>query len=54
LTIVKDYECGRCKGLHNDEEEVKNIKPGKDMIKVVKEICYFGDVVGSSGEVQVQ
>jgi len=26
LTRVKDYECGRCKGFHDDEEEVKYVK----------------------------
>jgi len=46
-TRVKDYECGRRKGFHNDEEEVKYIKLGNDMIDipVVQESCYLGDVV---------
>jgi len=26
LARVKDYECERCKGLHDDEEEVKYVK----------------------------
>jgi len=34
---VKDYECGRCKGLHDHKEEVKYIKSGNDMIEVVQE-----------------
>jgi len=49
---VKDYECGHCKGFHNDEEELKYLKLGNDMIEVVQDICYLGDVVGSSGDVQ--
>jgi len=32
LTRVKDDECGRCKGLHDDEEEVKHIKLRNDVI----------------------
>jgi len=52
LTRVKDHECGRCNGLQNDEEELKYVKPGNDMIKVVQEFCYLGSVVGSSGDVQ--
>jgi len=48
LTRVKDYECGRCKGLHNDEEEMKYVKLGNDMIAVVQEFCYLSEVVGSS------
>jgi len=36
LTSVKDYECGRCTGFHNDEEEVKYVKLGNDMIEVVQ------------------
>jgi len=48
LTRVKDYECGRCKGLHNDEEEVKCM----DMIEVVQEFCCLGDIiVGGGGDV---
>jgi len=49
---VKDYDCGRCKGLHDDEEEVKHVKLGNDMIEVVEEFCYLGDVVGSSEDIQ--
>jgi len=49
---VKDYECGRCKGFHDDEEKVKYVKLGNDMIEVVQEFCYFGNVVESSGDVQ--
>jgi len=37
LTRVKDYKCGRCKDLHDDEEEVKYVKLGNDMIEVVQE-----------------
>jgi len=35
LTRVKDYEYGRCKGFHDDEEEVKYLKLGNDIIEVV-------------------
>jgi len=49
---VKDYECGRCKGFHDDEEEVKYEKLGNDVIEVFQEFCYLCDVVGSSGDVQ--
>jgi len=52
LTRVKDYECGLCKGLHDDEEEVKYAKLGNDMTEVIEEFCYLGDVVRSSGDVQ--
>jgi len=38
--------------LHDDEEEVKYVKLGNDMIEVVLEFCYLSDVVGSSGDVQ--
>jgi len=51
LTRVKYYECGCCKGFHNDKEEVKYIKLGNDMIEVVQEFCYLGGVVGSIGDV---
>jgi len=33
-----DYKCGRCKGFHDDEEEVKYVKFGNDMIEVVQRI----------------
>jgi len=46
---MKKYEC---KGLHDDEEEVKYVKFGNDMIKVVQEFCYLCHVVESSGDVQ--
>jgi len=46
---VKDYECGRCKGFHDDEEEVKiRIILGNDMIEVVQEFCYYGEFVRSN------
>jgi len=38
LTRVKDYECGHCKGFHDDEEEVKYVKLGNNMIEVVPRI----------------
>jgi len=38
---MKDYECGRCTDLHDDEEEVKYVKLGNDMIEVVQEFCYL-------------
>jgi len=38
LTRVKDYECGRCKGLHDNEEEVKYVKLGNDMIEEGSEV----------------
>jgi len=47
---VKDYKCQCCKGFHDDE--VKYVKLGNDMIEVVQEICYLGDVVRSSGDAQ--
>jgi len=36
----------------DDEKEMKYVKLGNDMIKVIQEFCYLGDVVGSSGDVQ--
>jgi len=36
LIRVKDYECGRCKGFHNNEEDVKYVKLGNDVIEVSK------------------
>jgi len=49
---VKDYDCGCCKGFHDDEEEVKYVKLENDMIEEVQEFCCLGDAVGSSGDVQ--
>jgi len=43
LTRVKNYECGQCKGVHDDKEEVKSAKLRNDMIKVVQEFCYLCD-----------
>jgi len=40
---VKDYECGHCKGFH--EDEVKYVKIGNDMIEVVQEFCYLVKVL---------
>jgi len=31
---------------------VKYVKLGNDMIEVVQEFCYLGDVIGSSGDIQ--
>jgi len=45
LTRMKDYECGRCKGLHDDEEDVKYVKLGNDMMEVSQEFCRLGDVL---------
>jgi len=39
---VKDYECGRCKGLLDDDEEVKYVKLGNDTIEVVQEFLLLG------------
>jgi len=44
--------CECYKGFHDDEEEVKYVKLGNDVIEVVQEFCYLGDVVGSNGDVQ--
>jgi len=50
LTRVKVYECGHCKGFHDDDEEVKYIK--LRMFEIFQEFCYLGDIVGSSNDVQ--
>jgi len=52
LIRMKDYECGLCKGFHDDENEVNYAKLGNDMMKVVQEFCYLCDIVGNSGSVQ--
>jgi len=52
LTRVKDYKCGHCKGIHQDEDEAKSVKLDNDVIEVVQEFRYLGDVVGSGGGVQ--
>ena len=41
-----NYECDRCKGLTNDEEDMKYVKLGRDEIEVIKEFCYLGDMIG--------
>jgi len=38
--------------FHDDEDEVKSVKVGNDMIEVFQEFCYLGDVVGSRDDVQ--
>jgi len=38
---VKDYQRGQCKGVHDDEDELKFVKLGNDMSKVVQKFCYY-------------
>jgi len=47
-----NVEYRHCKDLCDDEEEVNYVKLVNDMIEVVQEFCYLGNVVGSSGDIQ--